>query len=93
MSTDIKDLSRKGAVSDVLTYEALNAGTLMRIADATELMAKNHDALLRAKKSAEESRDYWQAEHDRMQRRCRSLRGYITRLKHASRPSHGGNKP
>ena len=63
------------------SVEHINAGSLQRIADATELMAKNHDQLIRAKQSAENSRDYWSEKATKLERKIRGLRGYITQLK------------
>jgi hypothetical protein len=75
-----RETSRANWTSDN-SLQAINSGSLQRIAAATELMARNHDELLRAKKSAEDSRDYWRTEANRHELRNRSLRGYITRLK------------
>jgi len=75
-----KDRSKQNWNGDAST-EHINAGSLQRIADATEKMAANYDQLVSAKKAAENSRDYWKADALRLERRCRSLRGYITRLK------------
>ena len=66
------------------TIEKINAGSLQRIADATEKMAASYDAL-------RIDRDYWRdksvrqaAEISALKHSIRSLRGAITRLKRAS---------
>lgn len=61
--------------------EDLKIGCLQRIADATELMARRHQELLDEKNDAINSRDYWRALHDEIERSNRSLRGQITKLK------------
>lgn len=83
MTPTFKDRSRENWDGDP-DLQHINAGSLQRIADGVEKMAQNHDSLLRAKKSAEDGRDYWQKEAEQRDRRIRSLRGYITRLKHKS---------
>ncbi len=75
-----KSLSRV-EYSGPATIDNINTGSLQRIADATEKIAANYDDLLRAKKSAEESRDYWRSRAQRLELSMRSLRGYVTRLK------------
>ncbi len=79
MST-FKDSSR-AAWNSTNTVDHINAGSLQRIADATEKIAENYDALVRAKKSAEESRDYHQKCAARLRNQVAGLRGYINRLK------------
>lgn len=64
-----------------LTLEQINTGSLLRIADATELMAKNHIQLQNDldwyKKRYPEQRE----EIAHLNNRIRSLKGVITRLK------------
>lgn len=75
---------REGSRQDWLhtgPVEHTNAGSLQRIADATEKIAINYDSLLRAKQSAEEGRDYWRGRADKLERRISALKGVITRLK------------
>lgn len=77
-----REESRKNyGTSAGIDLDKLKTGALLRIADATEKMAQNYDALLQAKKSAEEGRNYWRSESERMARRINSLRGVITRMK------------
>lgn len=63
------------------TVEHINAGSLQRIADATEKMAQNYDDM-------RENRDFWKTIAERrattiteLQRSNRGLRGVITKLK------------
>jgi len=81
----MRDSSRK-EWSGNETIERINAGSLQRIADATELMAKNHAALI--------------ADADYYKRRCSSLeddiaciersraayKAWVTRLKRIAYP-------
>ncbi len=64
-----------------LAIEQINSGALLRIADASEKMAENYDALLR-------DRDFWKGRteaHEReaiwLHRRIAGLCGYIGWLK------------
>jgi hypothetical protein len=77
-----------GGISD----EKLVAGSLMRIADATELMAKNHielqNELERNKRWFNQEREYRVAE----QKTNSNLKGQITKLKKALLASQAVNK-
>ncbi len=66
---------------DTLLRQDLEFGCMLRIADATEAMAKNHIALM-------EDRDRYKLWYDEKRKQLarrdatiRSLRGHITRLK------------
>ena len=88
MSRSWKDASRtawsdnggNNTGSDI-TDARMTIGTLQRIADATELMAKNHEQLIaeldRYLQYYTESRQII----DRLHRRISALRGVVTRLK------------
>jgi selenocysteine lyase/cysteine desulfurase len=82
MSEDTRATSRKTWNSGT-TLADINAGSLQRIADATEKMAASYDSM-------RSSRDYWErrAKEEteaarRLVRRVNALRGVITRLKRA----------
>jgi len=82
MASSLKDVSRaEWETTVVVGYDQISAGCLQRIADATELMAKNHGALIderdRYKRWYEEER----ARNSALQRRINSYRGTVTRLK------------
>lgn len=84
MSESYRKESRKDWIAvgaAVPTLEQLQFGAIQRIADATELMAKRHSELIGEKERAENSRDYWRREAERLSRRINALRGQITKLK------------
>lgn len=61
--------------------EDIRTGCLLRIADATEAMAKEHNRLLRDNEYLSRRHRELLAENQRMARRIASLRGVITRSK------------
>lgn len=63
------------------TVEVINAGSLQRIADACELMAKNHAQLIRDRDMFEKWFKEERAYKEQAQRSANSLRGQITKLK------------
>lgn len=65
-------------------YDAINCGSLQRIADATEKMAANYTALQQNYDSVKNNRDYWQRQYEKEKRRAAALRGIINRLKKKS---------
>jgi len=71
----------KGNWEGAGTLEHINAGSLQRIADATEKMASSYTELELNYKSMRESRDSWQKEAERLQRSNNALRGYLKRFK------------
>ena len=58
---------------------------MQRIADATELMAKDHAKLIRDLEFAERSRKSWMENCDRLSKKVSALRGVITRLKNKNK--------
>lgn len=67
--------------SDGLSLEQINTGCLLRIADASEAMAKNHQKLI-------DDLDYYKRRYEESSkgievlfRRIAGLKGYIKRLK------------
>ena len=84
MGNTYKDHSRRlwaTAGSLEPSFEALNLGCLQRIADATELAAKNHDQLQRRAEWAESRMKDLQAEVDRLRHSNAALRGHLKRIK------------
>lgn len=72
-----------GSSDEGFNLDQIKAGAILRIADASEKMASNYDALLR-------DRDFYKLlynserdAHNRTQRQNAGLRGYIKRLKGA----------
>lgn len=63
------------------TLEEINSGSLQRIADATEAMAKNYTNLLSEIQSLKEARDYYRDRNNEKDRTISALRGVITKLK------------
>lgn len=59
----------------------IRMGCLLRIADATEAMSKNHVALQRERDVLAKTCDRLQAEVDRLTRQRTALRGVVSRLK------------
>jgi|SRR5690625_310104 len=64
-----------------LTLEQINAGSLLRIADATEKMCMDRQKLERDYKYMRESRDRYLHLLESERRRNSALRGVITRMK------------
>lgn len=84
-STDMRKLSRQGWNTHLKTFDAINSGSLLRIADAVEKVAVRHTELM-----AERDRfqQWYREEEDkvsRLQYQVRSLKGQITKLKKAAR--------
>lgn len=81
MSKDLKKLSKGGFTVDTNSLEAFSTSCLMRIADATELMASNYLKLQNDldfySKRCKEHRQIIESKN----RTIASLKGHITRLK------------
>lgn len=63
------------------TEEQLKVGCLQRIADATEVMAKNHQKLLDDNQRLLASVNYMRDERDRARRSIIAAKGQITKLR------------
>ncbi len=63
--------------------EEVKIGCLQRIADATEIMAKDREKLIRDYDYMRGQRDRWQERSEYAERRIASLKGVITKLKKA----------
>ena len=66
---------------DANTPENITLGCMLRIADATEAMAKNFLQLQSDVKYYKENRDFWKEKALELTRSNASLKGHITRLK------------
>jgi hypothetical protein len=75
-----RDYTSGGITS--LTLEKLSIGALLRIADASEAMAKNHRALLDDNTRLNVKVKLLRQQVVDEQRSNAALRGYITKLKH-----------
>ena len=75
--------SSRGHWNSQDTIEDINCGSLQRIADATELMAKNYQSLINDRDNYQK----WYRERgeriDGLNRKISALRGQITKLKKA----------
>jgi hypothetical protein len=64
-----------------LTLEQLNTGAILRIADATEAMAKNHQDLIDERDRYKQRFETAVEQRDTAYRRISALQGVITKLK------------
>lgn len=71
----------KGQWTSEHSLSAISAGSLQRIADAAEAMARNHNDLLREVEQLKGLVEYWSDEATGRARTIAGLRGYIARLK------------
>lgn len=71
--------------SESLSLEQINTGALLRIADATELMAKRHTELMTQRDMYERWHDEEAQKRRLAERRISSLKGQITKLKKKAR--------
>ncbi len=67
------------------TLESINAGSLQRIADATEAMAKNHIDLQRDFDYVKSRMKYYQNRCEQLERSNRGLKAWITRLRNKAK--------
>lgn len=86
-----RDESRKSYGIETETgvsIEAINAGSLQRIADATELMARNYQQL---QNDLDRYKRWYDEECERrkqLERRVNSLKGVITKLRKVAKQSN-----
>jgi hypothetical protein len=78
---DMRDLSRVRWASDSDTLESINTGSLLRIADGVESMAKGYVALEQRAKSAESGADYWKDRAEAYRKAHIAQKGQITKLR------------
>lgn len=62
------------------TLEQINAGSLLRIADAVEKMTKSFDNLRMDRDYWKGRAEDWESKAGRLSRKIAGLRGYITRI-------------
>lgn len=72
-----------------LSIEQIQLGAILRIADASELMAKNFLDLQRENQHLKESRDSYRRLYEKAERRITALKGAVTRQK-KKRLTHSG---
>lgn len=85
---DYREQSRTswGTEATSLTLEQLNAGAILRIADATEKMATNHVKLQNDYDYMRKDRDRYRERAERAERKITAMKGVITKLKKKSQP-------
>ena len=74
----------------VFPTEKINSGSLQRIADACELMAKNHKQLIEERDMYERSFQRRKAYAESLERTIRSLKGVITKLRRQTKDRRDG---
>lgn len=84
MSETLRDLSKRTWTSSNNTLESINAGSLQRIADATERMAKRHTELISERDDYERRYKAATAREQRLERQLAASRGQITKLRKAA---------
>lgn len=77
----VEESRKSWFTSDPITNNDLQTGCLMRIATATEAMAKSHIQLQNEYNYMRDSRDRYRAELEKAKSQIRGLKGAITRLK------------
>lgn len=81
---DFRESSRNGWAS-AETVEHINAGSLQRIADATELMARRHLELIRERDEYERRYKSVVEWVRTLERRLSAAKGQITKLRNAAK--------
>lgn len=70
-----------GTSDDKLEIEGINCGSMLRIADAVEIMTKSFNALRADRDYWKKRAEDWELKSNRLYRSICGLRGHITRLK------------
>lgn len=78
---DLKGLSKGGFDVTNSAIESIQVSCLMRIADASEAMAKNHIKLQNDYNYMKESRDSYRDQVAKLEFKIRTLKGNNTKLK------------
>ncbi len=78
---DLRAKSKDGWNSESNSLDAINAGSLQRIADATEKMAQRHTELIRDRDMFERRMKSEQACSETLRRRLNAAKGQITKLR------------
>ena len=90
MSKDLKALSKEGFTVPTQTLEAIQVSALMRIADASELMAKNFLDLQKENAALKKDKEYWinrytdcNEANNGLYKSISAYKGHVNRLKAA----------
>ena len=79
---DVRQYSRNQFLAkDPANHESLQTAALLRIADATEVMAKNNDQLISDVQYWKGRADYWKKEFEAAQKQIAVFKGLATRYK------------
>lgn len=91
MSKNLREESRVQYITraDLATSDELKLGAILRIADATEAMAKNYVGLQNDRDWYRNAYENQCARTDELQRRINALKGVITKMKARAKPEHG----
>lgn len=85
MSETLRRLSKNTWTACDKTLASINAGSLQRIADATELMARRHTELIRERDNYERYYREAQQRNQQLERRLAAAKGQITKLRNAAK--------
>lgn len=83
--TTLRDQSKKTWTAGDHTLESINAGSLQRIADATEKMAQRHTDLMRERDDFERRYKAAVAREFALERQLSAAKGQITKLRNAAK--------
>lgn len=83
-SRDMRQLSRDGWTTESRTLEAINCGSILRIADAVEKVAVRHTELMADRDRFKRWYEQEQAQCSQLALQVRALKGQITKLKKAA---------
>lgn len=87
---NFRDFSRRSWTGDE-TVAHINAGSLQRIADATELMARRHLELIRERDDYERRYKVAIERESALERKLSAARGQITKLRNAAKKEAGND--
>lgn len=79
---DVREYSRQKFLTDnPANFESLQTAALLRMADATEAMAQNHQQLLSDVEYWKGRAEYWKREFETAQKQVATQKGLSTRYK------------
>ncbi len=85
MSETLRDISKMTWIACDKTLASINTGSLQRIADATELMARRHTELIRERDNYERYYREAQQRNQQLERCLAAAKGQITKLRNAAK--------
>jgi len=84
MKTDTRRMSAQQTSADGMCWEGVNAGSLQRIADATEKMAENVKVLFAQRDDYKRSFEAQRARADKAERQVRVLNRKLRKLERSA---------